>query len=40
MLLRKRRPMRHNTLCGFVDVGLPNGLQIDDIAAHVRDDRA
>jgi len=40
MVLRMWRPMRRNTLCGFVDVGLPNGLHMDDIAVHVRGDRA
>jgi hypothetical protein len=40
MTLRRWRPMRRNTLCGFADIELPFGLQIDDIAVHVRAGRA
>jgi hypothetical protein len=40
MTLRRWRPLQRATLRGFADVELPNGLQIDDIAAHVRDGRA
>lgn len=40
MRLRKFRPMRRNTLRGFADVTLPMGLEIDDIAVHVKSGRA
>ena len=40
MLLRKWRPLVRNTLRGFADVELPSGLQIDEIAVHVRNGRA
>jgi hypothetical protein len=39
LVLRGWRPLRRNTLHGFVDVVLPNGLEID-IAVHVRGGRA
>jgi hypothetical protein len=35
-VLRRWRPLYRTTLRGFADVELPNGLQIDDIAVHVR----
>ena len=38
--LRRWRPMHRATLRGFVDIELPNGLRIDDIAVHVRGGRA
>jgi hypothetical protein len=40
LVLRDWRPLRRNTLHGFVDVVLLNGLEIDDIAVHVRGGRA
>jgi hypothetical protein len=40
MMLRRWRPLHRNTLHGFADLELPNCLQIDDIAVHVRDGRA
>jgi hypothetical protein len=40
MGLRRWRPMHRATLRGFADVALASGLQIDDIAEHVRDGHA
>jgi hypothetical protein len=40
MVLRRWRPMRRNTLHGFAYLELANGLQIDDVAVHIRDGRA
>jgi hypothetical protein len=40
LVLRVWRPPRRNPLHGFVDVVLLNGLEIDDIAVHVRGGRA
>jgi len=40
MRLRNWRPCLRNTLRGFANVALPNGLQIDEIAVHVRRGRA
>jgi hypothetical protein len=40
MRLRKWRSLVRNTLRGFADVELPCGLQVDDIAVHVRGGRA
>jgi hypothetical protein len=38
--LREWRPVLRNTLRGFCSVELPSGLQIDDIAVHVRGGKA
>jgi hypothetical protein len=35
MVLRRWRPMHRATLCRFADLGLPSGLQIDDVAVHL-----
>ena len=40
MALLEWRPVRKNTLLGFCSIELPNGLQIDDIAVHVRGGKA
>jgi hypothetical protein len=40
MRLRNWRPCLRNTLRGFANVELPSGLQIDEIAVHVRRGRA
>jgi hypothetical protein len=40
MVLREWRPARKNTLIGFCSIELPSGLQIDDIAVHLRNGRA
>jgi hypothetical protein len=40
MALLEWRPVRKNTLLGFGSIELPNGLQIDDIAVHVRGGKA
>jgi hypothetical protein len=40
MVLRSWRPMPRNTLAGFADIELLNGLQIDDVAVHIRERRA
>jgi hypothetical protein len=40
MELLEWRPARKNTLVGFVSIELSNGLQVDDIAVHVRGGKA
>jgi hypothetical protein len=40
MVVREWRPVSKNALRGFCSIELPNGLQIDDIAVHVRGGRA
>lgn len=39
IVVRRWRPMHRATLCRFADVEPPSGLQIDDIAVHLRNGR-